>query len=208
MTLHTNLASRPFRNERLPWAIASLALICALTISAWHLRTIRGLLAGQEAKAVSRVRSAEERIREIAATLKETPPPKLASAEIARYAFFKDLVDRRAFSWRGLLAQLEDLLPSDVRLTKIAPAFARGRVTISMSAEAKSKEAAFALAEALESSDAFSEARIGRIAEEASTVAFDIDALWAPLDSAVRSTTPVSNGTTPASPVVADKRTP
>ena len=121
MALPTNLAPRPFRNERLPWLVAGAVVVLAVLTSVAHVQWISRLISGGEARTVRLVLEDEARIAELETALALEPPLKLEAAEIARLGAFKQLVDRRVFPWRRLLAEFEDLLAADVRLTRISP---------------------------------------------------------------------------------------
>ena len=113
-----NLASRPFNNRILPWALTAIVLFVSVIGLALVVRlTTR---ANQEA------RTAEAEI----ATLKQREHGLLQAAEQMKNSFTPDqqqalpaahaLVDRKAFSWSGLLADLESSLPGNVRVSRIA----------------------------------------------------------------------------------------
>jgi hypothetical protein len=113
-----NLASRPFNNRILPWALTAIVLFVSVIGLVLVVRlTTR---ANQEA------RTAEAEI----ATLKQREHGLLQAAEQMKNSFTPDqqqalpaahaLVDRKAFSWSGLLADLESSLPGNVRVSRIA----------------------------------------------------------------------------------------
>lgn len=184
----TNLATRPFRNERLPWLLTGLLVAAALALSLLHGRLIEGLLSGDEANTVRAVREDEARIEFLETGIAAEPPLKVEGVERLRLLAFKELVDRRVFPWRRLLAELEKSLSDDVRLDRIAPAPARGRrgMLIDLTGVARTKDAAFSLAEALDASAAFSDASLKSLSqvdagtEFALEVVFDPDALSPP----------------------------
>ena len=113
-----NLASRPFNNRILPWTLTAIVLFVSVIGLVLVVRlTTR---ANQEA------RTAEAEI----ATLKQREHGLLQAAEQMKNSFTPDqqqalpaahaLVDRKAFSWSGLLADLESSLPGNVRVSRIA----------------------------------------------------------------------------------------
>jgi len=182
MIVSTNLARRPFRNERLPWLLAWSLTVGALVASFFHVRFVSDLLSRDETGTVAAVREDEARIAELEARLNAEPPVKIESVERARLLAFKDLVDRRIFPWRRLLAELETTLSDDVRLTRISPATSRdgSGVLIQLSGEARNKNAAFSLAEGLEASPAFSMTALKSLAEVEGSVEFDIEMAFDP----------------------------
>jgi Tfp pilus assembly protein PilN len=177
MSTSTNLARRPFRNERLPWVLALVIFTAAVAISFGHARLVGRLLSGDEANTVRLVRADEARIAELEAAIAKEPPLKLEGAELARLRAIKQLVDRRVFPWRRLLAELENTLSDDVRLTRITPSQKQGisGVLIELTGEARSKDAAFSLAEALDASPTFSNSVLGSLSEAGNVTEFRLD---------------------------------
>lgn len=177
MATSTNLARQPFRNERLRWLLAAVLIAAAATISAVHGRLINRLLSGDEANVVQAVRENEARIVELESGIAADPPLRIEAAELARLGAFKELVDRRVFPWRRLLAELESTLSEDVRLTTITPQSMRDAkaMRIEVAGQARSKDAAFTLAEALDASPAFSNAALKSLAEDGSEIQFTLE---------------------------------
>jgi|CXWL01.1.fsa_nt_gi Tfp pilus assembly protein PilN len=182
MMASTNLAQRPFRNERLPWLLAGLLMAVALVISVVHGRYIARLLSGNEATTVLHVRENEARIALLERDIAAEPPLRIETPELVRLRAYKELVDHRVFPWRLLLSELEAVLGEGVRLTRIAPAGPRGGqgMLIKVSGEARSKDEAFTLAEDLDRSAAFSSAVLTSLAERDNETAFDIEVIFDP----------------------------
>jgi hypothetical protein len=182
LTASTNLALRPFRNERLPWLLAFSLLVAALIASSVHGRFMSSLLSRDEAGTVRTVRENEARIAELEARLSIEPPIKVEASEIARLRAFKELVDRRVFPWRRLLAELETTLSDDVRLTQISPSAGKDGegMLIVLKGEARTKDAAFSLAEALDTSPVFARASLQSLAENDHVVEFDLEVEFLP----------------------------
>jgi len=178
----TNLALRPFRNERLPWLITALLLAFALAVSFFHGRLLSGLVAGDEAQTVTAVRTDEARVAELEAGINSEPPLRVEAAEIARLNAYKDLVDRRVFPWRVFLTQLEDTLSPDVRLTRISPTPARGvsGMLIDLQGVARTKDAAFSLAETLDALPAFSNAALRSLSDTDEGTEFILEVVFDP----------------------------
>ncbi len=113
-----NLASKPFNNRILPWALSAIILFVSLIGLFLVVRlTTR---ANQEA------RTADAEIN----ALKQQEHGLLQAAQQMKNSFTADqqqalpaaheLVDRKAFSWSRLLADLEASLPNNVRVSRIA----------------------------------------------------------------------------------------
>ena len=182
MRTSTNLAQRPFRNERPEWLFASVLLILALGASALQVRFASRLLSGDEARTVKTVREEEARIASLEELIAKEPPQKIETAEIERLRAIKSLVDRRVFPWRRLIAELEATLSADVHLNTIAPTAKRGGpgVLVVLSGSARTKDAAFTLAETLDKSDAFSGAVLRALTEDKDEVHFDLEVTFDP----------------------------
>jgi hypothetical protein len=112
-----NLASHPFRNRTLPWAVAA-AVACASLVALVFI-----VAASRETGAqAERVEADVAVLRKQRATLKEqaaqvrasVPPEQLKTLEAAH-----TLIERKRFSWSKLLADLESSLPKDVRVSRI-----------------------------------------------------------------------------------------
>jgi hypothetical protein len=150
-----NLARRPFGNERLPNLLFALAAAALLALTVRHVFLVRAVLPGRTSALHDEVRRLDAEsagLRAEQARLRGlTPEPKA----LARWLVVKDLVDRRAFSWTGLFARLEERLPSGARLVSIAPAVRRGDILIEVQAVVRSPEVGWQLVRALEEGGAF-----------------------------------------------------
>jgi Tfp pilus assembly protein PilN len=118
MTAKTNLASRPFRNRSLPWTVAILIamasfvglLLIAKTTIQTNAQTQTA--AAEVAKLQKQVSERTEAAKAIESALTTDQKQNLKSAHA--------LIDRKRFSWALMLADLEHVLPNDVRVTRIA----------------------------------------------------------------------------------------
>ena len=113
-----NLASRPFNNRILPWALTALILFVSLIGLVLVVRL--ATRANQEARAaeveINALKQIEHGMLQAAQQMKNSFTPDQQQALPAAHA----LVDRKAFSWSGLLADLESSLPGNVRVSRIA----------------------------------------------------------------------------------------
>jgi hypothetical protein len=145
-----NLARRPFRNERLPTILLALGCLVlgGITVrhafAAWTLMPGRALSVERDAVALEAEIAG---LRDEGARLGQQAP---ASLPLKEWGAVKDLVDRRAFSWTGLFADLEKVLPPTVRLVSITPQSERGRLVLSLSAVGQEVDDALALLAALQ----------------------------------------------------------
>jgi Tfp pilus assembly protein PilN len=113
-----NLASQPFRNRALPWAITGIisvaSLVALVLIVSVTSRT------NTKADAVERdlnnLTSQITALRQQAADVKEAMTPEQRNSLLAA----QSLVDRKRFSWSRLFADLEAALPGGIRVTRIS----------------------------------------------------------------------------------------
>lgn len=118
MITNLNLSSNPFRNRLLPWTVTTLitvfSIVSLLFIAKWTFET------NAKAQAASRdvadlrgqIEALNKRADDIKAALAPDQQRALKSAHV--------LVNRKQFSWSRLFADLENALPQDVRVTRIA----------------------------------------------------------------------------------------
>ena len=145
-----NLAQRPFRNERLAVTVFAAAAAVLIGVTLWHAVVIRNLLPARTSerhREVAALEAEATKLRDEARTLKTETPP---AATLAQWNLVKELVDRRAFSWTGLFARLEQLIPQGVRLTSISPTVRKGQVELDVDAAVRSREAGWEFVRVLE----------------------------------------------------------
>ena len=138
--IHLNLAARPYRDYRPVYAVVVvLSLLTAFlmlnNIETYYrytheTRNTRAKIASIEAQ------TAQERERDAAAQ------QRLKGLDLARLdaqtKFVNARLAQRAFSWSGLLDELESVLAEDVRLITIAPEFnEKGPIGLTLRFEAK-----------------------------------------------------------------------
>jgi hypothetical protein len=145
-----NLATRPFRNERLPALLIALGFTVAGAVTIKHALAVRELMPGRTsglAREVAALEAEQARLRDEAGRLRS---PRPEPGTVAQWNLLKELVDRRAFSWSGLFAVLEEALPPGVRLVSITPKVEKGVRTLDLTAVARSNEDALELIRVLE----------------------------------------------------------
>ena len=118
MTTRLNLSSRPFRNRGLPWtvtAIVTLASVVALIFIARS--TFQTNAQAQAAQnEVADLRRRTDALKHQAEAIKIALTPKQQRALKSAHS----LVDRKRFSWSRLFADLESVLPGNIRVERIA----------------------------------------------------------------------------------------
>lgn len=113
-----NLSSHPFRNRTLPWATAVVVSVASLLAIVYVLT--EGARARQQADAVERtvaqMRGEKKAIEAQAEEVRQQVPADQMEVLDAAHA----LVDRKTFSWSQLFADLEGVLPANVRVQRIS----------------------------------------------------------------------------------------
>jgi Tfp pilus assembly protein PilN len=113
-----NLASKPFSNRILPWALTAIILFVSLIglILVVKLTTNAKTEASALEAEIITLKQREHAALESAKQLQQELSADQKQALPAAHA----LVDRKAFSWSRLLADLETSLPAKVKVTRIA----------------------------------------------------------------------------------------
>lgn len=145
-----NLASRPFRNERLPKVLLGLASVLVAALFVWHVRRVYQLLPAQTSGLAAEVRSLEDESRRLRDQATGMRARKASTADTARWALLKELVDRRVFSWTRLLSVLEESMPEGVRLETVTPRVEKGQFMLAIRAVGRDIDEAFTLMRTLE----------------------------------------------------------
>ncbi|HVF55266.1 MAG TPA: hypothetical protein VM934_03900 [Pyrinomonadaceae bacterium] len=117
MIARLNLASQPFRNRTLPWAVAVAVACVSLATLIYFVVESRRLSAEADVteRQVLALRKERDDLKAQAEAIKETIPPEDLETLKAAHT----LVDRKSFSWSQLFADLEGALPSGVRVSRI-----------------------------------------------------------------------------------------
>ena len=113
-----NLASKPFSNRILPWALTAIILFVSLIglIFVVKLTTNAKNEAGVLEAEIIQLKQREHVALEAAKQLQQ----ELSADQKQALPAAHSLVDRKAFSWSRLLADLEGSLPAKVKVTRIA----------------------------------------------------------------------------------------
>lgn len=155
--LSTNLATRPFYNVRAVRSVLGGLVLLAAAATAFNLVQGLRLAASQQALGARADEAERESVRlrtEAAAIRRQINPAELEGvAGRAREA--NAIIDRRAFSWTELFAQLEGTLPADVRITAVQPRLDSDVFVVSVGVEARRAEDLDAFIEALEAGGRF-----------------------------------------------------
>lgn len=118
MTTKLNLASKPFSNRAVPWAVTSLVVLVSLIAFGFIIRwtgqaKAQGDAVQTDINALNQIEQAlTVQAQEVKRSLSPEQQQTLAAAHV--------LVDRKRFSWSRLFADLESALPGNVRVTRIS----------------------------------------------------------------------------------------
>jgi Tfp pilus assembly protein PilN len=157
VTAGLNLASRPFRNERLPTLLMLLGAVALAALSVEHAVVLQGLLPGGSSALHQEVARLEREQSRLRAEREELRAPAPERDTLAQWSLIKDLVDRRTLSWTALLSVLEEVMPPDVRLVAVSPETSGSELLLDITAVARSKQAALGFVGLLEGRAEFSD---------------------------------------------------
>ena len=113
-----NLASKPFSNRILPWALTAIILFVSLIglIFVVRLTTTTNKEADRAQVEINALKQQEQALLEAAKSAKASYSGDQQQALPSAH----QLVDRKGFSWSGLLADLEAALPNNVKVSRIS----------------------------------------------------------------------------------------
>lgn len=138
-----NLATRPFLNTRPVWLLTGAAGLAALILLALNLRLFfvanRSLDDETERRDVllERHQLLEAGLRKDIEALDRVPWRSLTSRVEATNLILRE----HAFSWLGMLDDIERVMPYDVRLTRISPSVGADEITLSLALIAHNRDA-------------------------------------------------------------------
>ena len=118
MATKLNLASKPFSNRSLPWAVTAVVILFSLICLVFIVRATARANAQSYAvqNDINSLAQQERNLRQQIQAVKNS----LTSEQLQTLAAAHTLVDRKRFSWSRLLADLELALPGSVRVKRIA----------------------------------------------------------------------------------------
>ena len=113
-----NLASKPFSNRLLPWALTAIVLFVSVIglIMVVRLTTVARNQGDATQVEINNLRQQEHSLVETAQKVKNSLTSEQQQAVPAAH----QLVDRRTFPWSRLFVDLESSLPPNVRVSRIA----------------------------------------------------------------------------------------
>jgi hypothetical protein len=112
-----NLASKPFSNRIVPWALTVIILFVSLIglLIVVQLTTTTRNEANLVQAQITQLKQREQGLLEAAKQVQQSFTPEQQQALPAAH----ELVDRKSFSWSRLLADLESSLPPNVKVSRI-----------------------------------------------------------------------------------------
>ena len=155
----TNLATRPFYNERAAHVVIGIAAAIVLAITAWNVTRIVGLSRrNTELSARTNADHAEaERLTTEAARIRKTIDKDELAQVVGAAEEANALIDQRTFSWTEFFNQIESTLPPNVMLTSVRLSFKDGVTHVAMSVLARQAGDLEEFMDKLEATGSFSE---------------------------------------------------
>jgi hypothetical protein len=159
--LRTNLATRPFYNERAAHAAIALAAMIVLAITVFNIVRIVSLSRhNTELSSRTGVDDAEAaRLTAEAARIRRTVDKDELELVVAAAAEANALIDQRTFSWTEFFNQIESTLPPDVMLTSVRPSVVDGATNVTMGVLGRRAEDVDEFMEKLDETGAFEHIR-------------------------------------------------
>lgn len=113
-----NLASKPFSNRVLPWALTAIVLFISVVglVVVVRLTTVANGEAAAKQVEINALKQQEKDLLQTAQAVKALLTPEQREAVPSAH----QLIDRKRFSWSGLLSDLESQLPANVKVSRIA----------------------------------------------------------------------------------------
>lgn len=137
--LRSNLATRPFYNERAAHVVIGLAAALVLAITALNVVRIVSL-SRQNTELSARInadRAEAERLTGEAARIRKTINQNELAAVVGAAQEANALIDQRTFSWTEFFNKIESTLPPGVMLTSVRPSFKADVTNVAMSVLAR-----------------------------------------------------------------------
>jgi hypothetical protein len=157
--LRTNLATRPFYNDRAVRIGLALVGVIAIGLTTFNVvQVLRLRSQGADQRTVASDNETEARnLKEKARVIRQSIDRAALDAVQVSAKEANDLIDRRAFSWTDLFNRFESTLPADVRITAVQPQVDNeGRLLVAVTVVSKKAEDLDDFIDALEKTGAFS----------------------------------------------------
>jgi Tfp pilus assembly protein PilN len=155
--LRTNLATRPFYNERLVHWLIAIAAVVVVAFTAFNVSEylrLSGRQGGLEADA-ARDEAMARTLTARAAEARRRIDAKSLERITAQAAEANGIIDARTFSWTALFDDIESTLPPTVMLTAITPSIGPDGATVRLTVLGRTVEAIDTFIERLEATTRF-----------------------------------------------------
>ncbi len=155
--IRTNLATRPFYNERAVRLALLLLLVVVVLASVFNATRVMQLSRSDTrlGTQASRDEAAAAERRAEAARLRASVDPKQIEFVSVEARKANDLIDRRTFSWTELFNRLETTLPDDVRITAMRPKVDTGGTSLTIAVVARNVDSLSQFMDNLQKTGAF-----------------------------------------------------
>ena len=153
----SNLATRPFYNERMVHVLLGLAGVLVLVLTAFNAIRIVAL-SGQNTEfstLIGRDRGEAERLTAEARRIRAGIDQDELKRTVTAAERTNRLIDQRTFSWTEFFNHIEETLPPDVMLTAVQPSFDNRRSEVQMTVLGRSAEDIDLFIQKLEATSAF-----------------------------------------------------
>lgn len=156
--LRTNLATRPFYNDRIVRLGIVVGVLFVAALTAFNVAQVLTLNRRND-ELVARAEAAEGRaqtLRDQARQIRQTLDANEVATMQAAATEANQLIERRAFSWTDLFNRFEETLPADVRVAAVGPQLdADGQMLVVATVYSRRVEDLIEFIERLESTRAF-----------------------------------------------------
>jgi len=155
--LRTNLATRPFYNERAAHVAIAIAALIVLAITAVNVvQVVRLSRHSTELSSQTDAERAEaERLTAEAARIRRTINKDELELIVGAAQEANGLIDQRTFSWTAFFNRIEATLPPDVMLTSVRPSIKNGETHVDMGVLGRRAEDVDQFMDKLEGTGAF-----------------------------------------------------
>lgn len=155
--LRTNLATRPFYNERAIHVLVAAAAAIVLLLTVLNVSRVVTLSRHSTdlSSRTSAARAEAVRLSTEATRIRRTINKDELAAIVGAAQEANALIDQRTFSWTEFFNHIEATIPPDVMLTSVRPSFKDGVTSVSMIVLAKKPADVDEFVEKLEATGAF-----------------------------------------------------
>lgn len=155
--LRTNLATRPFYNERAVHLVIGVFAVLLVALTAWNVYTVLTLSRANTelSSRVNQDHAEAEQLRKMATDIRRKINQEELHQVVTAAREANSLIDQRTFSWTAFFNRIESTLPPDVMLSSVRPSIKDGATRVSMVVLGRRAEDIDEFIEKLESTGAF-----------------------------------------------------